>query len=234
MLFAWSACRRTDGDLLDWLVRGFLWSLAAVHRRDRHVVDLAPRVARRHRGPGGLVSATGVDLVRRAAAAGRRAPTPSSRRRRLQPLADLDAAVRAALAAPLGAPRLRELARGARSVVVTIPDASRPCPNEPVLDAPCWTSSPPPACPDDAVTVAIGCGLHATTGAAERDRLAGAVRRPAPRGDRRPGHRVGARRPRGDVARRPGPHRPPRRRRRTSSSPSASSSRTCTPGSPAA
>ncbi len=27
MLFAWSACRRTGGDLLDWLVRGFLWSL---------------------------------------------------------------------------------------------------------------------------------------------------------------------------------------------------------------
>lgn len=27
MLFAWSACRRTRGDLLDWLVRGFLWSL---------------------------------------------------------------------------------------------------------------------------------------------------------------------------------------------------------------
>jgi hypothetical protein len=27
MLFAWSACRRTNGDLLDWLVHGFLWSL---------------------------------------------------------------------------------------------------------------------------------------------------------------------------------------------------------------
>jgi hypothetical protein len=27
LLFAWSACRRTRGDLLDWLVRGFLWSL---------------------------------------------------------------------------------------------------------------------------------------------------------------------------------------------------------------
>jgi hypothetical protein len=27
MLFAWSACRRTRGDLLVWLTRGFLWSL---------------------------------------------------------------------------------------------------------------------------------------------------------------------------------------------------------------
>jgi hypothetical protein len=27
LLFAWSACRRTKGDLLDWMVRGFLWSL---------------------------------------------------------------------------------------------------------------------------------------------------------------------------------------------------------------
>ena len=27
MLFAWSACRRTHGDLLNWLVLGFLWSL---------------------------------------------------------------------------------------------------------------------------------------------------------------------------------------------------------------
>jgi hypothetical protein len=27
MLFAWSACRRTHGGLLNWLVLGFLWSL---------------------------------------------------------------------------------------------------------------------------------------------------------------------------------------------------------------
>jgi hypothetical protein len=27
MLFAWSACKRTQGDLLSWLVIGFLWSL---------------------------------------------------------------------------------------------------------------------------------------------------------------------------------------------------------------
>lgn len=27
LLFAWSACRRTHGDLLTWLSKGFLWSL---------------------------------------------------------------------------------------------------------------------------------------------------------------------------------------------------------------
>ena len=27
MLFAWSACKRTQGDLLNWLTLGFLWSL---------------------------------------------------------------------------------------------------------------------------------------------------------------------------------------------------------------
>jgi hypothetical protein len=27
LLFAWSASRRTDGDLLDWMAHGFLWSL---------------------------------------------------------------------------------------------------------------------------------------------------------------------------------------------------------------
>jgi hypothetical protein len=27
LLFAWSACRRTHGDMLDWLIKGFLWSL---------------------------------------------------------------------------------------------------------------------------------------------------------------------------------------------------------------
>jgi len=90
----------------------------------------------------------------------------------MERLGDLDAAVEAALAAPLQAPRLRELARGARSVVVTIPDSSRPCPSEPVLAA-LFDELAAGGVPDDGVTVAIGCGLHATTGQEERERLAG-------------------------------------------------------------
>jgi lactate racemase len=90
----------------------------------------------------------------------------------MSPIADLPAVVGAALAAPVGAPRLRELARGARSVVVTVPDSSRPCPSEPILLALLEELSAA-GVPDGAVTVAIGCGLHATTGSDERTRLAG-------------------------------------------------------------
>jgi lactate racemase len=92
----------------------------------------------------------------------------------MEPVTDLPAAIRAALASPVGAPRLRELARGARSVVVTIPDASRPCPSEPVLLA-LLEELNRAGVPDAAVSVAIGCGLHATTGARERARLAGSA-----------------------------------------------------------
>jgi lactate racemase len=87
-------------------------------------------------------------------------------------IARLDEAVRETLAAPVRAPRLRELARGARSVVVTIPDASRPCPSEPVLEA-LLDELAAAGVPHGAVGVAVGCGLHATTGDEERARLAG-------------------------------------------------------------
>ncbi len=90
----------------------------------------------------------------------------------MERLSDLDAAVAEAVAAPLQAPRLRELARGVRSVVVTIPDSSRPCPSEPVLAA-LLDELAAGGVPDDGVTVAVGCGLHATTGPEERERLAG-------------------------------------------------------------
>jgi nickel-dependent lactate racemase len=87
-------------------------------------------------------------------------------------LGRLDDAVRGALAAPVGAPRLRELSRGARTVVVTIPDASRPCPSGTVLEA-VLDELAAAGVTDDAVAVAIGCGLHATTTDEERARLAG-------------------------------------------------------------
>ena len=86
----------------------------------------------------------------------------------------LDDAIREAVDTPLQARRLRELARGVRSVVVTIPDASRPCPSEPVLEA-LLDELAAAGVSEDAVTVAIGCGLHATTGYEERARLAGAA-----------------------------------------------------------
>ncbi|MBE3031654.1 MAG: DUF2088 domain-containing protein, partial [Actinobacteria bacterium] len=53
---------------------------------------------------------------------------------RLAQAADLDHAVACALADPVSAPRLRRLARGAVTVAVTIPDASRPCPSPAILE----------------------------------------------------------------------------------------------------
>ena len=90
----------------------------------------------------------------------------------LKPLRDLGRSLEEAFSRPEGAPRLRELARGARAVAVTIPDASRPCPTEPVLAA-LLGELAAAGVPDDAVTVLVGCGLHAGTGPAERERLAG-------------------------------------------------------------
>jgi nickel-dependent lactate racemase len=90
----------------------------------------------------------------------------------LEPLDDLHATLRRAFSAPVAAARLRELARGARSVAITIPDASRSCPSEHVLAA-LLDELATAGVPSDAVTVTIGCGLHATTDPAERESLVG-------------------------------------------------------------
>jgi lactate racemase len=81
-------------------------------------------------------------------------------------------AVAAALAAPLGAPRLRELARGASRVVVTIPDSSRPCPASVIIEA-LLAELGEAGVTAAAVTVVVGCGLHATTSGEERAGLVG-------------------------------------------------------------
>ena len=90
----------------------------------------------------------------------------------LAPAHDLHGAVASALAAPVGAPRLRELARGARTVAVTIPDASRPCPSPAILEQ-LLDEMKEAGVPDTGVTVVIGCGLHSVTTADERERVAG-------------------------------------------------------------
>lgn len=89
------------------------------------------------------------------------------------PSCDADEAIARAFARPRGAPRLRMLARGAASVAITIPDASRPCPSDTILTH-LLEELALAGVPDTAVTVVIGCGLHATTTGAERSALAGA------------------------------------------------------------
>ncbi len=90
----------------------------------------------------------------------------------LAPVEDPDAALAGALADPQGAPRLGSLARGASSVVITVPDASRPCPS-PTLLRHILGELRSADIPDERIRIAIGCGLHAATTAAEREGLVG-------------------------------------------------------------
>jgi nickel-dependent lactate racemase len=97
---------------------------------------------------------------------------------RLLAAEDLEHTVACGLAEPIGAPRLRRLARGAARVVVAVPDASRPCPTPAILSR-LFAELRAGGVPLDGVAVAVGCGLHATTSDEEKRRLAGeeAVRR---------------------------------------------------------
>lgn len=92
---------------------------------------------------------------------------------RLTPVGDLDLAVERALAGPVAAPRLRELASGAATVAVAIPDASRPCPSAVILPH-VLEELGRAGVADGGISVHIGCGLHATTTPEERAGLAGA------------------------------------------------------------
>lgn len=90
----------------------------------------------------------------------------------LRATADVDALLGRCLAAPEGAPRLAELARDAARVALVVPDASRPCPSHalvPGLLAELRSAGVRP----QAVTVVIGCGLHAPTSAVEKRALLG-------------------------------------------------------------
>ncbi|MCX6374335.1 MAG: lactate racemase domain-containing protein, partial [Actinobacteria bacterium] len=91
---------------------------------------------------------------------------------RLPRAADVGDSVQRALAGPVEAPRLRELARGAATVAVAIPDASRPCPSPAILEH-LLEELRGAGVPDDGITVVVGCGLHRTTSATEREGLAG-------------------------------------------------------------
>jgi lactate racemase len=90
----------------------------------------------------------------------------------LSPLPDLEAALAGALAGPLGAPGLRALAAGARTVAVAVPDSSRPCPSRKLLP-PLLAELRAAGVSDGQVRVVVGCGVHAPTSAAERDDLLG-------------------------------------------------------------
>lgn len=88
------------------------------------------------------------------------------------PAVDPDAAVRAALAAPLGAPPLAELARGKRSACVVISDITRPVPNRVILP-PLLETLERAGLPRDGITILIATGTHRPNEGEELVRMVG-------------------------------------------------------------
>ncbi len=91
------------------------------------------------------------------------------------PLADVPAAVRAALAAPHG-PRLRDLPAvrpGARTVVV-VTDVTRACPNSVLVPA-LLDELNAGGVPDAAITVVVALGMHRASTPAERESKLGSA-----------------------------------------------------------
>ena len=92
--------------------------------------------------------------------------------REATPLADVQAALAEALASPIGAKPLAELARGKRTACIVICDITRPVPNSLLL---------PPICrilegagiPRDGITILIATGLHRPNEGAELVELVG-------------------------------------------------------------
>jgi nickel-dependent lactate racemase len=89
-------------------------------------------------------------------------------------LPDPAAAVRQALASPIGTPALRELvrARRPRSVVVTISDITRPVPNR-VFLPPLLNELNAAGVPDDTIEIVVGTGMHRPSTAEEFRQLVG-------------------------------------------------------------
>lgn len=87
-------------------------------------------------------------------------------------LADEDAAIRAALHAPVAGVALGALVEGARRVAVVFPDLTRPMPNRTVLP-PLLDELAQAGVPDDRVTLLCATGTHRQATAAEMDELIG-------------------------------------------------------------
>ncbi len=93
---------------------------------------------------------------------------------RLAPPHDIDRMLESALAAPVAAARLAELARGAAAVALAVPDGSRPCPSGAVVRR-LLDELGRASIPREAVTVVVGCGLHAPSSAEAKRALRSAA-----------------------------------------------------------
>ncbi len=87
--------------------------------------------------------------------------------RRQPTLADVPAAIDAALARPLGAPPLRDLARGRRDAVIVVTDATRLCPDH-LLVPPMLRELQAAGLGPDRVTLLVAVGTHRASTPAEK------------------------------------------------------------------
>jgi nickel-dependent lactate racemase len=92
---------------------------------------------------------------------------------RTPPLADPAAAVHAAIASPIGARPLAEIARGHRRAAIVVSDVTRPVPNAVLLPPLLETIEAAGVARGD-ITIVIGTGLHRPSRAEERERILGA------------------------------------------------------------
>lgn len=90
-------------------------------------------------------------------------------------LADLGAAVRAALADPLETPPIRALARPGQTVCIVVTDNTRACPDH-ALVPPLLDELAAAGVRREDITILVACGLHrATTEAEKREKLGDAI-----------------------------------------------------------
>src|SRR5688500_8766382 len=83
-----------------------------------------------------------------------------------EPLATPEAAIAEAIANPIGAQPLAEIARGKKSACILICDITRPVPNKLILP-PLLRTIEEAGIPRDAITILIATGLHRPNEGAE-------------------------------------------------------------------
>ena len=115
--------------------------------------------------PFGLPDGSSVRVITPGCDAAEEAPPPSS-----PTAADEEAEVRRALAEPIGAPPLRELAAAARSAVVVVSDVTRPCPSYKFLPALLEQLAP---LPPERISILFALGGHRAHTPEEQRRLVG-------------------------------------------------------------
>jgi nickel-dependent lactate racemase len=91
---------------------------------------------------------------------------------RVDAIADPDAAVRAAIAAPIGRRPLHEMARAGQRVAIVVSDVTRPVPN-PVILPPILETLEAAGVARDDITIVVGTGLHRASRPDEHARFLG-------------------------------------------------------------